>query len=46
MYTITLIMLVLVVAIGFTIKVPMMAIIAEAFGYLKNGRGRTGDGRE
>ena len=46
MYTITLILLVLVIAIGFAIKIPVMAIVFEAFGYLKNGRGRTRDGRE
>ena len=46
MYTITLILLVLVVAIVFAIKVPVMAIFLEAFGYLRNGRGGTRDGRE
>jgi hypothetical protein len=45
-YTITLILLVLVVAIGFVIKVPVMAIFLETFGYLRNGRGRTRDGRD
>jgi len=45
-YTITLILLVLVVAIGFAIKVPVMALFLEAFGYLRNGRGRTRDGRD
>ena len=45
-YTVTLILLVLVIAIGFAIKVPVMAIFLEAFGYLKNGRGRTRGGRE
>jgi hypothetical protein len=45
-YTITLIRLVLVVAIGFAIKVPVMAILLEAFSYLRNGRGQTRDGRE
>jgi hypothetical protein len=35
-----------VVAIGFAVKVPVMAIFVEAFGYLTNGRGRRRDGRE
>jgi hypothetical protein len=46
MYAITLVVLVLVIAIGFAIKIPMMAIFLEAFGYVRNGRGRTRDGRE
>jgi hypothetical protein len=37
---------VLVVAIGFAIKVPVMAIFLDAFGYLTNGRRRTRDGRK
>jgi hypothetical protein len=36
-YTITLVLLALVVAIGFAIKAPVMALFLEAFGYLKNG---------
>jgi hypothetical protein len=46
MYTITLIVVVLVIAIGFAIKVPVLAIFFEAFGYLKDSRGRTRDRRE
>lgn len=45
-YAVSLILLVLVIAIGFAIKVPEMAIFFEALGYLKNGRGRARGGRE
>ena len=46
MYTITLVLLVLVVAIGFAIKIPVTAIFFEAFGDLNGGKGRTRDGRD
>jgi hypothetical protein len=45
MYIITFILLMLVIAIGFAIKIPMWVILSEAFRDLRTWRTQTRDGR-